>query len=566
MAYTSEIEKLERRFAENPTGRNFAPLADAYRKAGELDRAIELCKGGLERHPDYVSAHIVYGRCLIDKKDDAEAEQVFQRILGLDPENIIALKVLADLADRNNRFDGAVQWLTRLLAADPMNGDAAEALARAKGKAAVAAKTTEPMEAATAEPAARDAQLIDVDAAMAEAPTTAITKPEFEIERASASHTAPAVPTTAQPAGDLEVFDGTVDFNAVANAAAKAEGLELQEEVELKADAVPLEGLARTQYEGSGMFRLDAQEEPAAEAAAPPPAPPPPAPLEPEEPMPPVDLPLIMPEEIEASVARKTPAPQPPPPPAPPAPPAPAPVSAPPAAVALSDDDGATDMAALSQAEPVVTETMAELYLRQGHQEEALRVYEALLAQRPGDGRLQTKVEELSGRAVRAVSKRKLAKSPDGPSAPEFIRRVLRGEAVSVTPVPPPIPTEPSALEGAFAAVPVESAPEAEASAPPGAPTQPADDNISLDAVFGDQVGRPSGTELPATPAPAPVPPGTTGGFSFDDFFGAAPPPAAGGKAAQPQQKPRTSGRTTRTPENDADLDQFQSWLKGLKS
>ena len=34
MAASSEIEKLERRYAENPDGRYFAPLADAYRKAG----------------------------------------------------------------------------------------------------------------------------------------------------------------------------------------------------------------------------------------------------------------------------------------------------------------------------------------------------------------------------------------------------------------------------------------------------------------------------------------------------------------------------------------------------
>ena len=145
MAYTSEIEKLERRWAENPKGRNFAPLADAYRKAGELDRAIELCQSGLERHPDYVSAHIVYGRCLIDMKNDAGAQQTFQKVLALDPENIIALKILGDIAERNSRFDEAVDWLARLLNADPMNGEAAEHLARAKAKAS-AAKPTAPIE------------------------------------------------------------------------------------------------------------------------------------------------------------------------------------------------------------------------------------------------------------------------------------------------------------------------------------------------------------------------------------------------------------------------------------
>ena len=61
-----------------------------------------------------------------------------------------------------------------------------------------------------------------------------------------------------------------------------------------------------------------------------------------------------------------------------------------------ADDDGAADTAALSQAEPVVTETMAELYLKQGHQEDALRVYQALLAQRPADLRLRARVKALS--------------------------------------------------------------------------------------------------------------------------------------------------------------------------
>src|SRR3989441_12650199 len=79
----------------------------------------------------------------------------------------------------------------------------------------------------------------------------------------------------------------------------------------------------------------------------------------------------------------------PPPPPAAPPPPVPAPPPAPmPAAVALSDDDGAADAAALSRAEPGLTETMAELHLKPGHREDALRGDPAPLAQRPGDARL----------------------------------------------------------------------------------------------------------------------------------------------------------------------------------
>ncbi|HEY6210591.1 MAG TPA: tetratricopeptide repeat protein, partial [Gemmatimonadales bacterium] len=138
MAHPSEIKKLEQRYRENPKGRNFAPLADAYRKAGLLDHAIELCKSGLQRHPDYVSAHIVYGRCLIDQKNDPAAIEAFRKVLALDSENVLALRMLAEIAERGGRFDEAVEWLGKLVNVDPMNEDAADALARTKRKVAAA--------------------------------------------------------------------------------------------------------------------------------------------------------------------------------------------------------------------------------------------------------------------------------------------------------------------------------------------------------------------------------------------------------------------------------------------
>ncbi len=571
MAYTSEIEKLERRWLENPKGRNFAPLADAYRKAGELDRAIDLCRSGLEQHPDYVSAHIVYGRCLIDMKDDPGAEEVFRKVLQLDQENILALKVLGEIADRNGRFDQEVEWLTRLLAADPMNGDAAEMLTRAKTKAATA-KTVEPLAMQMPEPIGDSGAALELEppslgiesAALAEAPTTAMEQPDFVVEHASSEDAAPPAVTPVS-AAEIETYDGTVDFNAVAHEAAKADGIEVQEEVELKPDVAPLDGLARTQYEGSGMFKLESPSE-----GEPPPSPPP-SPfsqaIDSGEDLPSVDLPLIMPDDVTPTPPPRTsgggsrrvsaPAPMPPP-----------------AAVTLSDDDGAADTAALSQAEPVVTETMADLYLRQGHREDALRVYEALLAQRPRDARLQAKVNELSGRAPA----RRAARSGTQ-SVGAFLKRVLAGKAGAPPPVvfasePRPEATPASgessaSLEEAFASV-LGDEPL------PGAPTRPAEDSISLDSVFGDAVGGASaGRDSTPQVEPAPgaraagggggeTPAG--GGFSFDEFFS---PPAAASESL-PGQKgtppPRGSGRQARAGEDEGDLDQFQSWLKGLKS
>jgi tetratricopeptide (TPR) repeat protein len=543
VAYTSEIEKLEKRWAENPKGRNFAPLADAYRKAGELDRAIELCTAGLERHPDYVSAHIVFGRCLIDQKNDAGASGVFRKVLALDPENVLALKILAEIAERGGRYDEAAEWLGRLLSADPMNGEAAEHLARAKSKATQAAPTQAP----SPEPIAR----------FLPEPATQPHR-DLVIEHASEEPTAPSLDIKGAPA-DIETFDGTLDFNAVAHSAAKADGIEVQEEVELKPQDLVVEGLARTQYE-TGMFGT------------------PPDTTEQDD-GPKIDLPLIMPDDVAEAAPPAPRAVAEEAPPAPPSPASPAPAAQRaravagaagsvgaqlPAAVVLSDDDGAADTAALSRAEPVLTETMAELYLRQGHPEDALRVYQALLAKRPADARLRGRVESLTGGGGTTDGG-----SETGETVQVFLKRILAGRPG----VPAPQPSGPPArspLDDAFAIAHYDTEPgPVPEVVSPGEATRPATDSISLDQVFGDEGSRSSSAAPEATPPAPSAAPQETGGFSFDQFFSSTEQPAGGGQVAPalPQPPARSSGGRPRPPvEDEGDLDQFQAWLRGLKS
>ena len=547
VAYTSEIEKLEKRWAENPKGRNFAPLADAYRKAGELDKALELCTAGLELHPDYVSAHIVFGRCLIDQKNDPGASDVFRKVLTLDPENVLALKILAEIAERGGRHDEAAEWLTRLLAADPMNGDAAEHLARAKSKAAQAASKQGPPTPAH-EPVARFV------------PETA-SRPHSDlvIEHASDEPASPTLDVKGTPA-DIETFDGTLDFNAVAHSAARADGIEVQEEVELKPQDLVVEGLAHTQFEAGFLGT------------------PPDTAEQDDEPR--IDLPLIMPDDVaEAGAAAPAFAEEEPPaspvfaeevPPFAAAQRPPAPPTPPPAAVALSDDDGAADTAVLSRVDPVLTETMAELYLRQGHQEDALRVYQALLAKRPTDARLRGRVESLAGRRAMDPGRR------TGETVQVFLKRILAGRPGNPS-SPPPGPPARSPLDDAFAIARSDPDPgPAPGVVAPGEATRPATDSISLDQVFGDEGMRISGAASePPPPPPASAPPAAppvpedTGGFSFDQFFSPTDKPASGGEVAPaaPQAPARSSGGRVRPPvEDEGDLDQFQAWLKGLKS
>ena len=87
----------------------------------------------------------------------------------------------------------------------------------------------------------------------ASGPTTApMPRPEFVVEHTSEELPAPQLEVTPRT-GDIETYDGTLDFDAVAHDAAKADGLEVQEEVALKPQQLEVEGLAATQYE-SGTF------------------------------------------------------------------------------------------------------------------------------------------------------------------------------------------------------------------------------------------------------------------------------------------------------------------------
>ena len=607
MAYTSEIEKLERRWLENPKGRNFAPLADAYRKAGELDRAIDLCKSGLELHPDYVSAHIVYGRCLIDQKNDTGATEVFRKVLELDPENILALRILSEIAERTGQYDAGVDWLTRLIAADPMNGDAGEALTRMKGKAAQAKSAPAPVADEMPEPPLEGEELAVERASTANADlpprlslvdsaTVPMDQPDFTLERASGImeqmkpaadaerlvDAEPELPSAAAPKDErsslgLESFDGIDLSSAGPGAGARMEGMITDDRPPAQVEDVQIEGLARTQYEGSGMFRLD---QPLLESTATPH-------LEPEGP--PVSLPLIMPDDVEPGTAEaptleppSAAAPPPPPPPPPPASPVPPARGAGPArAPETAEDVSAADTAALSQAEPVLTETMAELYLQQGHKDDALRVYQALLAQRPADERLAAKVRALDGSEAPVLTPVPARAPASGLSLGTFLKKILGARpgapAAERLPDEGSVPgprvtsgaTPQSLLAEAFAD-------EPPLGPPPGSPSRPAADSLSLDAVFGDEGNRTSLPRVeapPAAPEPAPAAAGPgKGGFSFDDFFGAGPaatpaPPPPPGAASAPS--PRASTRTSRpqAPVEDAgDLDQFQAWLKGLKS
>ena len=145
MAPGPRLQELTAKYMQNPR-RYFVPLANEYRKANELDRAIALCREHLPSQPGHMSGHIVLARAYFEKGDIDAAREVFLTSVALDDENLIALRHLGDISRSRNELADARQWYARVLDADPQNEEI-ERLLRTLGQAdAPAAATSMPID------------------------------------------------------------------------------------------------------------------------------------------------------------------------------------------------------------------------------------------------------------------------------------------------------------------------------------------------------------------------------------------------------------------------------------
>jgi hypothetical protein len=258
---------------------------------------------------------------------------------------------------------------------------------------------------------------------------------------------------------------------------------------------------------------------------------------------------------------------------------------------------------AMAESKPFVTETMAELYEQQGHRDEALRVYRALLDQRPNDDHIRSRIEQLEGKRgptirelLSRVASRRPARAP-ATQPPAAASAEAPPALVDSTPAVVPAATALTAEPEVAAALPSAETPAVPVAAPQptaapsvsarprndvlgqlfgSAPVGGADENaaVTLSAAFSND-GRANGSgsssvHLPGTPArPA------SKDLSLDAVFGtenAAPPPASSfsfdqffserATAEQPAPGARTAAEGQETKDDTA---KFTQWLEGLK-
>ena len=108
MADNPRIEDLRRRVQKDPASIAFAQLAEEHRRAGQLPEAVDVCRAGLAIHPGYLSARVTLGRALVDLNQLDEAMGELETVLKSAPENLAAIRGLAEIYHRRGALPEAL--------------------------------------------------------------------------------------------------------------------------------------------------------------------------------------------------------------------------------------------------------------------------------------------------------------------------------------------------------------------------------------------------------------------------------------------------------------------------
>ncbi len=132
-AVQGAIRRYEERLARDPSSLAFAPLADAYRKAGRSREAIRICREGLQRFPHYATARLLLAKAHLDEGETAAAMAELETLVARGAKDAEAHRLLAQLCRAAGRIEDAVSHLEHAAALDPADRESRVTLELLRG-------------------------------------------------------------------------------------------------------------------------------------------------------------------------------------------------------------------------------------------------------------------------------------------------------------------------------------------------------------------------------------------------------------------------------------------------
>lgn len=179
----SQLEAWQRKLDEDPRSPVFVDLARELLRCGRDREAVEVCRRGLEHHPDRVEGRILLGRALLRLGRAMEARAHFEAVLASHPRDVEAIVAIGEALLERGLHRSSAQLFRKALQLRPDDPGLRRRLEQAEG-AAPSMPSARRQEASASHPAAAGAS-----ERAAPPPTT---RPARESERKGGPEPAPA--------------------------------------------------------------------------------------------------------------------------------------------------------------------------------------------------------------------------------------------------------------------------------------------------------------------------------------------------------------------------------------
>ncbi len=178
-----DIEKLKEKVEKDPLSKLFVPLAEEYRKAGMLEEAISVLLKGLENQPNYMTARVALGKIYLEKNMLKEARDEFKKVTAAIPDNLFALKKVAEISAQLGEISEAIDAYSRIMKLNPLDEEAKSALETLKTQKIEEKPeppASRPIELSKPEPVKEEPEHFDLEGFM---PVTRTSYSEEEFEK-----------------------------------------------------------------------------------------------------------------------------------------------------------------------------------------------------------------------------------------------------------------------------------------------------------------------------------------------------------------------------------------------
>lgn len=130
----NEIQELYQEWLSDPSPAVCVRLAGKLRRSGRSEEALDVSRKGLEDWPDNISVNVVFGRCALDQRLFDDAMKVFEKVISIDPLNLIAIKSLAELHFERENWNRSIELCEEYLFEYPGDPEIEEMLDKARKK------------------------------------------------------------------------------------------------------------------------------------------------------------------------------------------------------------------------------------------------------------------------------------------------------------------------------------------------------------------------------------------------------------------------------------------------